>query len=271
MASVVSQRKNLEGFPKAGELIEIRPLQELTLQDRRIINLLIENAGPSIAKDTWHEVPLVKLRGIKHKGSERVSESLERLMRTIVQVPTKDRNDLPAVLTTVLISENLRTLDENDHRAMLRYKFTETLRGIIEKSSYWGRIKSYVMFAFSTKYALALYEAVSLRANLKISMQEIPVNEFRLLLGVAENKLTRFVDLNRFAILPAVEEVNALSDFTVEVEPMREGGPIRGKLIGFRLHWRRKEQEEWMAVLDELMRPKVGRKARIRGEVERAA
>ena len=67
---------------------------------------------------------------------------------------------------------------------------------------------------------------------------------------------------------PASEEINALSDFNVEIEPLREGGQSRGKLKGFRISWERKEQEQWRAVLDELLRPRVGRKARIRGAVE---
>jgi hypothetical protein len=46
---------------------------------------------------------------------------------------------------------------------------------------------------------------------------------------------------------------------------------MRGKLTGFRLFWEKKTQEQWRAVLDELLRPKLGRKARIRGVVEHVA
>ena len=91
------------------------------------------------------------------------------------------------------------------------------------------------------------------------------------MLGVEEGKLETYSDLRRYCIQPAVEEINALSDFTVEIEPVREGGQLRGKLTGFRLHWERKEADEWRAVLDELLRSKVGRKARIRGQVETIA
>lgn len=63
-------------------------------------------------------------------------------------------------------------------------------------------------------------------------------------------------------------EINALSDFNVEIEMLRDGGSIRGKLKGFRVSWEKKSPEEWQAVLDELFRSKVGRKARIRGTVE---
>jgi hypothetical protein len=85
MSRVIEQRSNKDGFPKAGELIEIRPIQELTLQDRRIFNLLIENAGPQIVGDSWHEIAMLKLRGPRHKGSERVVDSLRRLMTTLLR------------------------------------------------------------------------------------------------------------------------------------------------------------------------------------------
>ena len=58
-----------------------------------------------------------------------------------------------------------------------------------------------------------------------------------------------------------VEEVNALSHFSVEIEPLRGRGCNVAELTGFRLSWRRKTKEEWQACLDELMRPKVGRGA----------
>ena len=67
---------------------------------------------------------------------------------------------------------------------------------------------------------------------------------------------------------PAVVEINGLSDFTVTVEPVRDGGLQRGPLKGFVLQWEKKSPEEWKAVLDELMRPKIGRVARIKGTVE---
>ncbi len=53
--------------------------------------------------------------------------------------------------------------------------------------------------------------------------------------------------------------------------PGREGGQKRGTLTGFRMRWTVKEPEEWDRVTVELLRSKVGRKARIRGTVETVA
>lgn len=252
---------------KPGELVEVRAGAGLSLQDRRIFNLLIENAWSEIGENKTHRIALSRLRGPAHKGGERVADSVLSLMTTIVEVPAT-LNGEPAVLAMQLLGPTTRTIDENSPNALVEYEFHEKLRRVIEQSRYWGRIKSHVMFAFSSKYALTLYEAVCLRANLRVCEQAFSVDDFRELLGVEPGKLMEPRSLKQWVVGPAVAEVNALSDFNVEIHPLRDGGMQRGKLKGFRLWWEKKSQEEWRAALDEQMRPKVGRKARIRGKVE---
>jgi hypothetical protein len=210
---------------------------------------------------------MARLRGPTHKGAERVGDSVKALMTTLVEVPVPLEGQR-GMLAMQLLGPTTRTIDEDSPNAVLVYEFSAQLRLIIQDSRYWGRIKSHVMFAFSSKYALALYEAVCLRANLRVSEQAFSVDDFRALLGVEAGKLPLFKSLKQRVLDPAVAEVNALSDFNVEIEPLREGGLQRGKLTGFRLRWEKKSGDEWRAVLDELMRPKVGRKARIRGKVD---
>ena len=267
MSLTIAQKKNSQGFPKAGELIEFRSQQELSLQDRRILNLLIEHAGPTIVTKDEHRIAMAALRG-RHKGSERVRDSIVRLMTTIVEVPVRDGNGKHATQRGQFLSDTTATDDEDDPNGEVRYSFSKTMRQVIAKSQYWGRLKAYVICSFQSKYALAFYEALCLRANLEIAEQELSEADFRALLGLPEDRLKPFKNLKKWAIDPAIEEINALSDFWVEVDPIREGGFQRGRLKGFRLLWRRKENEEWKACLEELMRPKVGRKARIKGKVE---
>lgn len=267
MNLTVAQRNNLEGFVKPGELVDIRAGASLSLQDRWVFNLLVDNAWSEIAEDKQHSIPMVKLRGPHHESSDRVADSIRTLMMTLVEVPmTLDGH--PAIFATQLLGDTTRFVDESSPRSMLLYEFPKGLRGIIKESRHWGRIKAYVMFAFSSKYALALYEAVCLRTNLRVNEQTFSVEDFRALLGVEAGKLMEPFNLKKWSLDPAVAEVNGLSDFTVELELLREGGQLRGKLTGFRLRWEKKSSEAWRAVLDELLRPKVGRKARIRGRVE---
>lgn len=266
MSRAIEQKNNLDGFVKPGELVDVRAGADLSLHDRRIFNLLVESAWSEIAEDKEHRISLTRLRG-PHKGGERVSESVSLLMTTLVEVPTT-LDGKPAVFKTQLLGDTTQVIDEDSPNAVLVYRFPMGLRRVIQESRYWGRIKSHVMFAFSCKYALTLYEAVCLRSNLRVEEQAFSVDDFRALLGVESDKYPGFPQLKQRVLDPAVAEVNGLSDFTVELELLREGGQLRGKLTGFRLRWEKKSSEAWRAVLDELLRPKVGRKARIRGRVE---
>lgn len=264
----IDQRRNDKGFPKAAELIEMKPTKELSLQDGRIFNALIENAVGRIGEDIEHEISVQKLRGLSHKGSERVSESVKALMTTLIEIPTVDGNGLPAILSTQLLMDTTRTIDENDPRAVLRYRLTPTLRKIVQDSKRWGRLRGYVVYAFSSKYALSLYEALCVRINLHKNEQFFTVDEFRRLMGVPTGKYAEPFNLKKWVIEPALLEVNGLSDFMAEIRVEREGGLMRGKLKGFTLSWREKDKDEWYAATAELMRPKIGRRERLEGSTE---
>ena len=268
MGKTIAQRSNLDGIVKAGEMIEVRQSSALTLHDRRVLNLLIRHAGEHIADDREHTIPMRLLRSPAHKGGERVRDSIERLMTTLVLVPTKDSRGKKATRRTALLADTTTTDDEDNPQGEVRYSFSPTMREILRKSQYWGRIKPLVMFAFTTKYALALYEALCLRRNLTRSEETLSEHDFREILGVGQDKLKGFPQFKQSALVPAVREINALSDFNVEVSPVREGGIQRGKLTGFWMRWEQKEAEDWDKVLTELLRPRVGRKARLSRYVE---
>jgi hypothetical protein len=270
VSRAIAQKQNLDGFVKPGELVEIRAGANLSLHDRRIFNLLIENAWSEIAEDKVHRIAIARLRGPHHKGGEMVADSIKALMSCIVEVPAT-LDGKPAILAMQLLGPTTRTMDENSPNALVEYKFHDELRKIIAESRHWGRIKSHVMFSFTSKYALALYEAVCLRVNLRVCEQSFSDDDFRALLGVDPGRYEAFKNLKLRVLDPAVAEVNALSDFNVRVDVLRDGGQARGRVTGFRLWWEKKSQEEWRASLDEQMRPKVGRRARIHGKVELVA
>jgi plasmid replication initiation protein len=122
-----------------------------------------------------------------------------------------------------------------------------------------------VMFCFTSKYALKLYEMVQKRGNLKHKhVEEFGVDEMRGLLGVARGKLTEFADLRRKALIPAVDEVNAFSPFMVQLDAARHGR----KVIKLRLLWFAKDEQGLKAAYCEVQRHKAGRKARVSGLAE---
>jgi hypothetical protein len=264
----IDQKPNGDEFAKARELIEIRGTGTLSLQDRRVMNILYANAGSRLCDDLNHTIGIAELRG-SHKGGERVTDSIRRLMTTLVEVPTKDSKGAPATKLVQILSDTTVTDNENNPAGQVVYSFSRGMREIIKDSTLWGRVKNAVIFAFTSKYALALYELITARINLKHMWQEdFTLADFRALLGVPDGKLERVPNLLQRVIQPATLEVNGLADFGVKIEPIRKGGSMRGLVTGFRVSWWRKDVPDLQAAYSELRRPKVGRSARLRGLVE---
>ena len=264
----IDQKPNGDEFAKARELIEIRGTGGLSLQDRRVMNVLYANAGSKLCDEIDHVIGIAELRGT-HKGGERVTDSIRRLMKTLVEVPTKDGKGAPATKLVQILSDSTVTDDENSPAGQVIYSFSRKMREIIKDSTLWGRVRSAVVFAFTSKYALALYELITARINLKHMWQEeFSVEDFRALLGVPEGKLKRIPNLLQRVIQPAVLEVNGLAGFGVEIEPIRTGGQLRGLVTGFRVAWWPKDIPDLQAAYTELKRVKIGRLARLRRKVE---
>lgn len=264
----IDQKASSTDFAKARELIEIRGTETLTLQDRRIINLLYANAGSRLCDDVRHVISIADLRG-NHKGGERVKDSINRLRKLEVSVPAFDDAGGTAETKTSILAGSTITVDEDNPCGQVIYSFSREMRDIIRDSTLWGRVRNAVVFAFTSKYALALYELISARINLKrVWREEFSVEDLRGLLGVKPGRLLRVPNLLQRVITPAVIEVNGLSDFTVAVEVMRTGGRERGLVTGFCVSWWKKDIPELQAAYNELKRAKIGRMARLKARSE---
>jgi plasmid replication initiation protein len=93
------------------------------------------------------------------------------------------------------------------------------------------------------------------------------VAEFREMLGVPPGSYERGLDFERKVIDPAVLEVNGLSDMGVQIKVQRRHA--RAPIHAVTVAWWKKEGDEFRAAMQERTRSKVGRMARLRGEVEK--
>jgi hypothetical protein len=245
---------------KPGELVDVIEMTPLTLADRRIYNQLIAHAWDWIDQPIEHVIPKRNLRG-SHNVNDRVGESIERLMAAIVKVRVV-REGKAEIERVQLLGGNV---EQERPDGMVRYEFPAKLRRIIKESTIFARLQKEVMFALSSKYALALYEMVQKRGNLTSRCsEEFELGELRELLGIPKGKLPLWGNLYQRALEPAMKEVSALSDFEVSIEPLKSGR----KVTGVRLGWTHKDAEGVGKVWKELQHSKVGRKARLLGQVE---
>ncbi|MBV9811851.1 MAG: replication initiation protein [Acetobacteraceae bacterium] len=269
MSLTLGQRTNHEGVPKAAELIEIMGAHALEASDRAILNLLYQHAHDSgrlgDPTATW-EMPITALRPSKHNGTDRIRDSLSRLLSVQVKVAYREgRTGRDRVLLTHLFESFDIPADEGAG-GPVRFRVPISLVPVLAQSSRWGRIKAEIVCAMSSKYAIALYELVQLRGNMDRCVEAFTLDRFRDLLGVPPGAYERGNDFIKRVIDPAVLEVNGLSEFGVKVEVDRAYS--RAPITGVRLVWWRKTGDEYRATYRERQRSKLGRMARLRGEVE---
>jgi hypothetical protein len=149
MTRTLVQKTNHEGFPKPGELIEITGAYALEASDRAILNILYQHAhdsGRLADPGAEWEVPLSALRfSGSHKGSERVRDSMDRLMRIVVTVPFVEAGE-PLILKTHLLDVAVLSAEEGRGHAFCRFGIPKMLAPILLPSSRWGRIKAEIIW-----------------------------------------------------------------------------------------------------------------------------
>ena len=120
----------------------------------------------------------------------------------------------------------------------------EVERGIKSPTQY-ARLDTYFLVGLKGKYSVSLYQLLESKINLnKLKPHkkpneedrffEIPVSELRDWLGLGE-QYKRWIDFKRFALVPAIEEINSnplASTFTVRTEEVR-GSRRKIKAIKF--------------------------------------
>ena len=270
----IKQQSNFNGFPKAAELIEIEGAHALEASDRAIFNQLLQTAhdsGRLVEPEAEWEISLAGLRraSTRHESNDRLRDSLRRLRRTEVRVTyVSARTGLPRTMETHLL-EFTDTDDVDSSNATVQFGIPKRLRVVLARSNRWGRIRCEVSYAMTSKYAIALYEMVCLRANLDRCTEVIDMARFRELLGVPPGSYDRADNFMRNVIVPAVLEVNGLSDISVQIEMVRKHP--RAPAHGVSITWWRKQGEEFRAAMQERNRPKFGRMARLKGKVEHVA
>lgn len=119
-----------------------------------------------------------------------------------------------------------------------------------------------IQYQFESKYGLQLYEILKRYADRDADEPWWPVktSELRDLLG-CRDKLTDWKDFRRRALDPALEEINALAEFVVAMEEVRQGrGRGGGQVVGMIFKVRRKDRDEAENAVRELEKPRVQRR-----------
>lgn len=268
MSQTLKQISNeTTGWPKARELIEFTGHHVLEAQDRVLLNSLYQiahDSGRMTIKDAEWTIPLADLRVGTHESNDRLRVAFDRLLSVVVTVPYVDKDGEPCFLKTHLFDFFDVSKVGNIGAASVRFGLPKELQPVLAQSQRWGRIRAEIIHAMSSKYAIALYEIIQARINLETCVETFPLDKFRALIGVPPGKLERGSNFTLRVLQPAALEINALADVGVTLDVKRKGGRANGAMTHVTIAWWRKQGDEYKVSIEEIKKPKSGRKSRIK-------
>lgn len=236
-----------------------------TAQGLKLLLLLIGTAGGRMGDDVQHELRLADLKaisGIKNHSRETMRALFVELRGAVMvyeDAVTKDE------IIGGFVDEMRVTGQHGDSGDLyVRWWFGRTFRRIAAESNHWAIIDRQTAFALRSKFAILLFQHVSSLVNLNhVTSKVFSIDELRAILGVDVNKLTRWSDLRRFALDPAISEISQLSRFALTYTLQKTGRNVVRVVVAWEV------KDDLRDTRRELDHSKVGRKVRREGRGKR--
>ena len=211
-------------FIKASPAIQIQG--NITHLQRRAWNVLLANAYDELPNKEIHRVSVAELTeklGFTSRNQDHLKEMLKALTECLVEWNTlgKDKKQVWGVAALLASAEI--------EKGICTYAFAPHLRLKLYNPRVYAKLNLRLQNRFSDRHALILWEVCFDYFDTARSYGEtpfIPLEKFRELMGVADDKYPAFKTLNQYVIKPAVKEINALTNFIVEVEQKRKGRKV---------------------------------------------
>ena len=206
---------------KASPAIQIQ--SRISLLQRRAWNVLLANAYNELPNQEIHRVSMVELAaklGFGDGNQEYLKEVLRSLRsceveRNVLGKDEKEEWGVAGLLAEVRIRDGI-----------CFYQFPHTLRLKLHNPRIYTKLNLRLQNRFRSRYALILWEVCFDYFDTDRAQGEtpyVPLEVFRELMGLENDEYSVFKALNRIVIKPAINEINALTDYHVEVEQKRMG------------------------------------------------
>ncbi len=198
----------------------------LTLNQRKIANILLKNAYSDLKNGNWHSIQVRDL--LNQLGWKNTSNSTEII-----------KNDLK-VLNTVQLEWNIFNRDRKKtwnittflsdakiESGTISYSYSLALRDALYNPNIYAKLDLLVQKLFKTKHAIVLWEYISCELSAagksKIYTKWMSLSELRKILGLQESKTySSFNALNQKVLVPGIEEINKNSGISVVLETRKE-------------------------------------------------
>ncbi|WP_321943970.1 replication initiation protein [Paraburkholderia tropica] len=197
---------------------------ELSLLERKLVNVLLLNAIDKISTQNVFTIPTEVLSTLAGRGKSKNVDSLKAALETIgstrIEFNLLETEQQPAHwrFSNMLGGAEIKG-------GICRYEYPKMLTEMLADPDVYALIDLNVQNEFKKGYALSLYENC-LRFKRIGKTRFVPLGTWRKLLGA---QATTYDDFKRFASMvlkPAVAEVNKVSNIIVEPEYRKEGRKV---------------------------------------------
>ena len=216
--------ENINEVIKASPAIQIQG--KMTHLQRRAWNVLLANSYNELPDKEIHSVSVAELSaklGFESKNEEYLKDTLKSLRNCEVEwnILRKDKKQewgVAGLLASADIKDGVCT-----------YAFAPHLRPKLHNPRIYTKLNLRLQNQFKGQYALILWEVCFDYFDTGRGEGEtpfIPLETFRELMGIEVDEYRTFKALNQTLIKPAINEINALTDYHVEGEHKRVGRKV---------------------------------------------
>ena len=204
---------------KASPAIHIQ--SPITHLQRRAWNVLLANAYNELSDKDIHRVTIAELAaklGFGDGNKEYLKETLKSLVDCTVEWNILGKNNKEVWGAASLLGS------AEIENGICTYSFAAHLRPKLHNPIMYTKLNLRLQNQFKSQYALILWEVCFDYFDVNRGRGEtpfIPLEKFRELMGLGSAEYSAFAFLNRDVIKPAIKEINALTDYFIEVEQKR--------------------------------------------------
>jgi len=193
------------------------------LLQRKMFNVLLFKAYSKLMEDDFHYISLAELSRMldyNSKDSAKLKKAFKSLQSTSVEWNIIEEDDNESAGEVWCSSTLLASSVIDSKRGFCRYEYSKTLAELLFQPDVYARIDLRIQNKFKSSYGLALYENCVRFRSIKTTGW-IAIDTFKKLMGVSEDKYTKFSDFNRRVLVAAIDEINEISDIFVELQTKR--------------------------------------------------
>lgn len=220
-------------LPVPNDVIITKIVGDYTERDRKLWTFLIAAVWDDLGKQAVHEIKVSKINAVfesvgGEKNSGWIWDSANRLIGTRAYWKTTGADGKRLQGVAVLMSGAI-TNEEARASGVLRFEVPQLLGEVIRKPCRFSRLRIHFMLGLSGKYAVTLYMLLESVANLQTPVLDVEISQLRQWLKIPDGKMKKWYDIKRFAVEPALKQINEnpqAAGFSVKMEEMKDSRAV---------------------------------------------